>query len=341
MYDPSGLYVDPILTNFSTGYQPQNLYGWKIMPETPVSTQSGKYRVYDRSAWLIHNSRREPGTVANEVLGAKWSEDTFYTQEHSLQSPVLDEERQQLTSQGGLANDVFGGDLQIDPEADAVDLVMGSIMLEHEKKVADLARNTANYAAGNFVTLAGTQQWDSQAFVTPADPYSIVSNPVGDIMLGMRTIYSKTGRYPNTLAIPTLGVPFIENHPRLVTRFMNFTLTDPEAFRKLTGFEGQIILVDSVYNAADNVDATEVITTLWGKDVWLGIVDPVPGQRTKTFGKTFAQRYPDGSLRPSEKWREEPRKADLVRSNYKYDLKVVSNVAGYIIKTAFSAGAWS
>jgi hypothetical protein len=341
MYDPSGLYIDPILTNFSTGFKPQNLYAWEIMPETPVSTQSGRYRVYDRSSWLIHNSRREPGTVANEVVGAKWSEDTFFTTEHSLQSPVLDEERQQLTSQGGLANDVFGGDLQIDPEADAVDLVMGSILLELEKKVADLTRNTANYAAGNFVTLAGSQNWDDWTYVTAGAPNTVVSDPLKDIMTAMRTVYSKTGRYPNVMAIPTLGVPFIENHPKLVDRFKSFTLTDPDAFRKITGFEGKILLVDSVYNAADNVDATEVITTLWGKDVWLGVVDPQPGQRTKTFGKVFAQRYPDGTLRPSEKWREEPRKADIVRSNYKYDLKVVSNVAGYIIKTAFSSGAWT
>lgn len=341
MYDPSGLYVDPILTNFSVGYQPQNLYGWRIMPETPVGTQSGRYRVYDRSSWIIHNSRREPGTVANEIQGGKWSEDTFMTQEHSLQAPIHDEERQQLTSQGGLANDVFGGDLQIDPEEDAVDLVMGSILLEHEKKVADLARNTANYAAGNFVTLAGAQQFDDYTFVTAGDEYSIVSNPVNAIMTGMRTVYSKTGRWPNTLAIPTLGVPYIENHPRLVARFKNFALTAPDAFRTLTGFEGDIILVDSVYNAADNIDAAEVITSLWGKDIWLGIVDPTPGQRTKTFGKTFAQRYLDGTLRPTEKWREEPRKSDIVRSNYKYDLKVVSNVAGYVIKTAFSAGAWT
>jgi hypothetical protein len=341
MYDPSGLYVDPILTNFSVGYEEQDLHGWDFMPETPVTTQSGRYRVFDRSHWIIHNSRREPGTVANEVAGGKWSEDTFLTQEHSLQAPIHDEERQQLTSQGGLANDVFGGDLQIDPEADAVDLVMGSIMREHEKKVADLVRNTANYAAGNFVTLAGAQQFDDYTYVTAGIPDSIVSNPVAAIMAGMRVIYSKTGRWPNTLAIPTMGMSFIENHPRVVARFSNFALTNPDAFRLLTGFDGRIIPVDSAYNSADNIDAAEVITSLWGKDIWLGIVDPTPGQRTKTFGKTFAQVYPDGTLRPSEKWREEPRKSDIVRSNYKYDLKIVSNVAGYVIKTAFSAGAWT
>jgi len=340
LYDPSGLYVDPILTNLSTGYQDQSLYGLDIMPQTPVNTQSGKYRVYDRSSWVIFPSRREPGTVANEVAGGKWSEDVFSTQEHSLQAPVFDEERQQLTSQGGLANDAFGGDLQLDPEADAVELTMGSILREHEQKVSTLVRNTASYPAGNFVTLAGSQQWDDYTMVTAGIPSTIVSNPVNDIMVAMRKIYSLTGRWPNTLAIPTMGVGFIENHPRLVDRFKNFTLTQPDAFQRLTGFDGRILLVDSVYNAADNIDATESITSFWGKDVWIGIVDPTPGQKTKTFGKTFVQLYPDGTARPVEKWREEPRKSDLVRSNWKYDLKVVSNVAGYIIKTAFSAGAF-
>src|SRR5689334_850363 len=135
MYDPSGLYFDPILTNMSVGWVEQNLYGYLFFPETPVRTQSGRYRVYDRSDWIIFKSRREPGTVANEVEGRKWSEDTFNTQEHSLQSAIKDEERQALQSMGGIAQAVYGGDLQIDPEADAVTLITRSIQLEHEQKV--------------------------------------------------------------------------------------------------------------------------------------------------------------------------------------------------------------
>lgn len=340
MYDPGTLYFDPILTNFSVGYQAQDLFAWEFFPETPVRTQSGRYRVYDRSNWMIHESRREPGAVANEIVGAKWSEDVFSTQEHSLQAPVLDEERQQLTSLGGIANPTFGGDLQIDPERDATESVVRDILLGLEKKVSDLVRNTATYPVGNTVTLAGAQQWDNYTFVTAGDPYSIVSDPVGAIRAAMIKIWTLTGRYPNVLSIPSMGVPIIENHPRIVERFKNFSLTEPDAFRRLTGFDGKIITPTSKYNAANNIDATESIVDLWGKDVWIGIVDPTPGQRTKTFGKTFAQIYPDGSVRPTDRWREEPRKADIVRSSYKYDQKVVSSTAGYLIKTAFSAGAF-
>jgi hypothetical protein len=340
MYDPGLLYVDPILTNLSVGFQDETLYGVEIMPITPVNTQSGKYNVFDRSDWIIHESRRQPGTVANEVLGRRWSTDNFETVEHSLQSPIFDEERQQLQSQGGLANPAFGGAIQIDPEADATKLVTRSLLLAHEGKVSALVRNTANYPAGNFVTLSGTSQFDNITYGTAGIPTTVVSDPVTQIMTGMRVIRTLTGRWPNTLAIPSYGIPYIENHPRIVDRFKNFSLSIPEAFQLLTGFQGRIIQTDSLYNAANNIDATQAITYFWGKDIWLGIVDPTPTLMQLTFGKTFSQIYPDGSIRPTDRWREENRKADIVRTSFKYDLKIVSSIAGYLIQNAFSPTAW-
>lgn len=340
MYDPGSLYSDPILTNFSVGYQPQELFGTRLMPETPVGTQSGRYRVYDRSHWLIYPSRREPGTSANEIRGRKWSEDTFKTKEHSLKAAVLDEEDQQLQSLGGLANAVFGGDLAIDPHEDAAEDVLNSLLLEHELKTSVLLRNTATYPVANTVTLSGSQQWNDHTFVTAGDPNSVVSNPIGVIRTAMMAVYNATKRYPNVLAMPKNGGWYIEHHPRIVDRFKNFTLLQPDAFRLLTGFDGQIILYDSIYNAADNIDAAESLTDFWGKDVWLGLVDPTPGQRTQTFGKTFMQTYPDGTTRPTDRWRDEDRKADLVRVSVKYDLKVVNSSAGYLIKNAFATSAF-
>jgi hypothetical protein len=335
MYDPGTLYVDPILTNFSVGFKDQALYGDRIFPPTPVMTQSGRYRVFDRSNWLVFESGREPGTVANEILGAKWSEDTFYTRERSLQVPIYDEERQQLTSQGGYANPVFGGPMQINPELDATNLATRSLMLDHELKVSTLVRDPSQYGTNNKTVLSGASQWDNYTGGTTS-----TSNPVNDILVGMRAIYAATYRYPNTLVIPALGMSYIENHPRVVDRFKTFSLTMANAFQLLTGFEGQILTVDSVYNTANNIDAANVISSFWGKDVWLGIVDPNPGLQQMTFGKTFNQIYPDGSIRPTDRWREEPRKADIVRVSTKYDLKIVTPGAGYLIQTAFSATAF-
>lgn len=339
MYDPGKLYVDPILTGFSVGYEDQQLYGERLYPITPVNTQSGRYRVYDRSNWIAFPSRREPGTVANEVRGGKWAEDNFLTKEHSLQASVADEETQELHSQGGLADVVFGGGLQLDPHQDATELVTRSILLEHEVKVAASLRDTANYAAGHTQTLAGASKWSDQTYVTPGIPESVVSNPVADIRAACFKIYIDTGRWPNTMVVPIDSLGIIESHPRVVDRFKSFALTNEDAWKALINVPSpaNIFIVDSMINTANNIDAAENIVSLWGQDVWIGIVDTTPGQKTKTFGKTFAQVYPDGSIRPTDRWREEDRKSDLVRTSMKYDIKVISNTAGFLIKNAVVA----
>lgn len=339
MYDPSGLYVDPILTELSIGFpSTQQFYGLNLAPETPVRTQSGRYRVYDRSHWLVYRSRREPGTVANTIGGRKWSEDAFKTQEHSLQADVYWEEDQELHSLGGLANATFGGDLSINPHADANEDVVGALRLEHEVKVSTMIRDVANYPSNHKVTLtsAAHTQWSDYTGGT-----SSTSDPVSNMRIASQRIYLDTLRWPNTLVIPFDAVGVIENHPRVVDRFKNFSLSIPGAWQTLLSLPEQaplnIIVADSRYNSANNVDVAENIVSLWGQDVWLGIVDQTPGQRTKTFAKTFAEIYQTGGTRPSERWTEVNRKTDVVRSNWKYDVKIVSSVAGYLFKTAVAA----
>lgn len=333
MYDPGTLYSDPILTNFSVGYKNPILVGRRLMPEVGVDTQSGRYRVFDRSRRVIFPSRREPGTVANEVRGGRWSEDTFKTVEHSLQAAVADEENQQLQSQGGLANATFGGALQIDPHEDATNLVTDALLLEHELAVATLLRNTATYPVGNTVTLAAADQWDNYAGAT--------SNPIDIVRAAINKITALIGTPPNKLAMGALGATWLENHPDTVARFSNFNLTDPEAFQQLTGFQGEVILIgDDKYNTNDLEESTEVLAEIWGKDVIILYNQDDVGLLDLSFGKTFAQRYPDGTLRPTDRWREEGRKSDLVRTSFKWDLKVTASSAGYLIKNAFSATAW-
>jgi len=334
MYDPGTLYVDPILSDFSVGYRPPGFVGLSLMPEVAVDTQSGRYRVFDRSNRVRFFSRREPGTVANEVRGGRWSEDTFKTVEHSLQAAVADEERQQLTSQGGLANSQNGGALAINPEQDAVSLIVDSLSLEHEIATAALLRNTATYPVGNTVTLAAADQWDNYAGAT--------SNPIDIMRAAINKVTVATGGIPpNRLAMGSMGTTWLENHPDLVARFTNFALTQPGAFQALTGFEGEFVFIgDDNYNDNDIQESTESLVSAWGKDVWLGYVNPNLDQNDRSFGKTFAQRYPDGSTRPTDRWREEPRKSDLVRTSWKWDLKVTMASAGYLIKDAFSSTAW-
>jgi hypothetical protein len=332
-YDPGTLYVDPWLTDFSVGYGSPTLIGLRLMPLAPVNTQSAKYRVFDKSGRVRFPSRREPGAVANEVRGRRWSEDSFKTREHSLQAAVADEEYQQLGSQGGLANSANGGAIQFNPGEDAATQTLDSLLLEHEIATAALLRNTATYPVGNTVTLVTADQWDNYAGAT--------SNPIDIVRAAVNKITVLTGQAPNRMAMGSPGQGWLENHPDMVARFTNFALTDDGAFRALTGYDGEMILIgDDYYNDDDIQESTTNLVSVWGKDVWLGYVNDSLGQNDLSFGKTFAQTYPDGTTRPVDRWREEGRKSDLVRTSWKWDLKVTFSSAGYLIKDAFGSSAW-
>lgn len=336
MYDPNGLYVDPILTNFAVGYQDQQLFANLIAPITTVNTQSGRYRVFDRSDWMIFRSRREPGTVANEIRGRKWSEDEFKAQEHSLQAPIYDEENQQLQSQGGLANSTFGGALSIDPERDATALVARSLLLERELEVANVVRDTSNYPVSHTTTLVGAQQFSDYTGGTAS-----TSNPISVLRGIVQRIHLDTGLWPTDMLIPFDAVGVIEEHPRVVDRFKSWTLTIGENWKRLLAIpEGEnfkVSVVDSMYNAADNIDDAEDIQSFWGQDIWIGIIDDRNDINVQTFAKTFAQVYPGGSYQPTERWYDIDTKTTKVRESIKYDVKVVSGLAAYLIKDAVAA----
>jgi len=340
MYDPGDLQVfDPILSGFSVGFKPQNLYGERLLPITRVNTRNGRYRVFDRSNWMrAAFAHRAPGTVANEISGRKWSEDTFLVKEYSLQSPVYDEEEEELNSPGGVGQTNLGGALDIDPHRDATELVTRALLLEHESQVATLIRNASNYTGGNTVTLSGASKWSDYT-----GGVSSTSDPVANLRTAAQTIYKATGQWPNTLVIPFDAVGVIENHPRVVARYTYTSVFNADAWRAILGLpEGvaqamNVFVVDSKENTADNIDATESIASFWGQDVWMGIVDNSDGMNIQTFGKTFARPYPNGDIRPTDRWREEGRKTDVVRVSYRFDLKIVNNLAGYLIKTAVAA----
>src|SRR5678816_37672 len=313
--------VDPLLSDFSTGWTAKDLVGERVAPITNTPTLAGRYMVFDRSDWLIFPDLRAMGTVANEIQGAKWSTDTYSVREHSLQVPVFDEERETLGAAG-----TFPVDFSLNQQA--TELATRSVMLGHEKAVADAYRLAANYPVGNTSTLVLADQWDNYG--------SASSDPVADVEAALRQIYVSSGRAANTIVMPWLVWGYLRNHPKIVDRFKSFRLTAEEAFAELTGFSGTLIIAESQYNTADNIDATESISDFWGKDVWIGVVDPQTGQRTKTFGKTFVYPYSDTVVRPVDTWREEPRKADLFRVSFRYDIKIVSNVAGYLYKSVIA-----
>jgi hypothetical protein len=322
VYDPQlggNTHLDVILSNISVAFPNNGLVGNMLYPMVNVRRQSDKYYVFGREAWGVEpgGDFRAPGSVANEIPGLAVSTDTYFAKEHSLQIPVTDEERENVDN--GLA-----------PDRDGTELVTSKILLAREIAMQTQATTAANYATGYSVTNAGGTQWSDY----------VNSDPIGQIKTARRKIHSGLFFEPNVGIFPYQVMSVLEDHPDFIERikYSERGIITSEIMAALFGI-GQIIVPGVGYNSA-NPGQTAALGYLWGKDVVLAYVPPRAGLRIPAFGYEFNWGYQGSRPMVTERWREEPRKSDLIRVSRRYDLKMVAldgtgkEIAGYVIKAA-------
>lgn len=317
VYSPSGsgdVHVDQVLTQISIGWPNNGLVGERLFPAVTVRKQSDKYYTFGREGWLPEDDVRAPGAVAREVLGATVSTDTYFCVEHSLQIPVTDEERK-------------NADSPLSPDRDGTEIITSKLMLGRERVIQTMVTTTANYASGNTVTLSGTDQWDDYAN----------SDPIGDLRLGKRTVHSKIFLEPNTLLIPYTTMSILEDHPDFLERikYSERAIFSPELLAAILGF-GSVIVPGAGINTAP-LGQAESLAYLWGNDVVMAYVPSRPGLKIPAFGYEFVL---EGQV--VDRWRENPRKSDIIRVSRCYDHKFTGVdasdkvISGYLILNATS-----
>jgi hypothetical protein len=330
VYNPSGsggVHVDEVLTNMSIAFpNDMSLAADALFPALPVTKQSNKYNIFGRESWLPEADLRAPGTEANEIPGIALSSDTYYAQEHSLQVPVTDEERENSD-----------GDLQ--PEADGTRLVTEKIMIGRERYFMTLATTAANYATG----------MTSQGNTTPAAPganflqfdtgtTNPAFDPVAVLRFGMLQIHNKIFRDPNVAVIPYRVMWTMLNNAGLIERikYSQTGILNRELVGTLLGIENMTVVVPGLGFQASS---TSGVGYLWDNDIILAYVPPNPGKRVPAYGYEFVWGY-NGRPQVIDRWREEKRKSDLIRCSRRYDGKMTSldtngkQIAGFLFLDA-------
>lgn len=317
VYSPSGsgdVHVDQVLTQISIGYPNEGLVGESLFPSVPVKKQSDKYYVFGREGWLPEDDVRAPGAVAREVLGAQVSTGTYFAVEHSLQIPVTDEERK-------------NADNPLSPDRDGTEIVTSKVMLGRERAIQTLSHTAGNYASGHTTTLSGTSQWNDYTN----------SDPIGVLRVGKRTIHSKIFREPNTLVMPYAVMSTLEDHPDFLERikYSERAIFSPELLGAILGFR-KIVVPGVGINTAP-LGQAESLAYLWGNDVVMAYVPDRPGLKIPAYGYEFTW---EGQT--VDRWRENPRKSDIIRVSRAYDHKMTAldslgkQIAGYLIIDAIA-----
>lgn len=333
VYQPTGtgnIHFDAVLTQISLGWGNNGLVGSRLFPTVPVRKQSDKYYIFGREAWVPEVSDyRAPGTEAHEIPGFTISMDTYYAQEHALEIAVTDEERE-------------NADTQFSPDRDGTELVTSKIQLGREIAMKTMVTTIGNYATGMSTALTGGAQWNDY----------VNSNPILDIRMGVRAIHARLFMEPNTSLVPYLVMSTLEDHPDIIERikYSERAILTPEIIGAVLGLDNVIVPGVGVGAGSPGGPGTSVTTSyLWGKDVLLAWVPPRPGLKIPAFAYEYVWGYNGTLAQAVDRWREEKRKADLVRVGRRYDLKMVGvgidpNVAGdfgksvaaYLIKNAIA-----
>lgn len=302
--------VDPILSTLAAGYSNDEFVGDKLLPFVGVDKEGAKIPMFGKEAFIVYNTERALRAKSNRIVPEDIGSVSVTLDEHDLEYPI--DYREDAEAAYPL-------------QAHATWRVTEGIRLRHEKMVADLVQNAANYAAGNKVALSGTDRFD--------DPGS---DPEGVVDTAKAAVRASVVKEPNTLVIGYAVWRALKRHAKLKAILSDSRprLVQLADLREI--FEVQNIYVGkAVYQTDAGVQAD-----LWGKTMVFAYVPPgAPAQAgdapvRSAYEPSFGYTLRKGS--PVVDTRTEDGKLEIVRNTDIFKPYILGAGAGYLVTNAVS-----
>ncbi len=313
----SDLHVDAVLSQFSIQYrQDQNLYiADAASPRVPVTKESDKYIIYTKKdRFTLPASKRADGTPANKITWNKDTEGTYICEEFALRDVVTDRAKN-------------NADKPIDVQLDTQQFLQDLIMLDREKRVADLLFSATTFS-GYTANLALADRWDNYE--------SSSSDPFADIETMRSSVISNSMKFPNVLILGYQVYEKICNHPLVLDRVKGGATTNIPALlseaelAKL--FKVDRVLVGRAIVNANNVGQTASYGYVWGKYALMAYINPAPLQ-VKNVTCSLSPMARDFR---TKRWRDEEVEGEWIETGEIIDEIVPAAAAGYLFGTVVS-----
>jgi len=178
--------IQPDLTAVAIGYRNKTLISDGVLPRIPVSKQEFKYLKHDMSEGFTIPDTKVGRKSAPNQISFSATEVTESTRDYGLEDPIPQA-------------DINNAPHNYDPIARSTEGLTDLILLDREKRVADLVQNYDNYATSSKVTLSGTDQFSD--FVN-SDPIEVIMNALdsmimrGNIAVMGQEVFSMLCRHP-------------------------------------------------------------------------------------------------------------------------------------------------
>jgi hypothetical protein len=255
--------VDPEYTGLAISYRNGLMIADRVLPRVLVGQEDFYYQLMTKS---------ERFTIPDTAIGRKGVANQVEFSGTRTQSYTLDRGLGYTVPQKDIDNAPVG----YDPVAYHVELTTELIVLDREKRVADLIFDADTYPAANKVQLSGNHQWDEYAQTD--------SDPIEDIMTGLESCMIR----PNLMAIGRAPWSKLARHPEIVKAVNGNSGDSGIARRQQVAelFELEEILVGEGWYNSSQEGQTASYSRLWGNHCALLYVPMNPKPEQMTFGFT-------------------------------------------------------
>ncbi len=303
MPEPQQVHIDAALTNVSLAYRHPDFIAELIAPQVPVRKQSDRYYVYDidREGMRSIDDLRSPGTMASEV-DYTLSTDSYYCSDHALVSAVTDEERE-------------NADPALQPHIDRTEFLTERVLLNQEVATAAALQESADITSRSLDT---DSTWSNPD-----------SDPLTDMQEARVQVFNQAQRRANLVILPFQIYEAVRIHPAIIDmiKYSGNGLATPQILAQIFDVDRVVVPRAFVNDAAPG--QPPAVSPVWGNNVYVAHVAPRAGLKQLSLAHTFVWSGTPGSENGTvvERWRDHSRKADMVRVQKYYDVKLVAPAA--------------
>lgn len=316
------VHVSAPLTQLSIGYHPMGMIAEQIFPVIRVNHENDLYYVWDQAqAFRLergdgYDDMRADGSEARtESYGATLK--SYQAYEFARRTTVTDRER---------AN----ADSVLQLETSKIRRTQDKILLNQELRIGKILTTTANYDSTNFVTLAGTSQWNNASFASQnTATQSVIKKNIDDGKEGIRS--ATGGLEANTIVVPAAVARVMARDVGIVEQ-VKYTHPDllVGGYLPQTLWGMKVLMPTAIYSTSVEGEVP-TYTDVWGKNVILAYVNPNPGVDSITAGSIFRAR--DWQVKT---WRDEAIDTTFYQASLVQTEVLVAKQAAYLIQNAIA-----
>jgi hypothetical protein len=302
--------------------QPQ-LIADELAPVSPVDMESGKYSIFGKDNLYTVDNTYAHGAIPN-AISSRESEDTFNTELRVLRHSLLDRDVDPNRPNGNTR------------KRRVTTKVTLATQIAREQRIATLFTTTGNYPGGNVLAKAGGAEWDNTGVINTVQPITDIESRI--------TLVTNATNMPRSAVDIAMSSAVFDKAIRYNTaireyyKYTQAGVTTPDILAGLMGVRRFLIGTgmfagSGVENNNNDISTGITTTSLWGENVWVGIVDTTDLE-LMGFARQFAYRNLTGGqdiqIR-QYRMADEGQRGDWVEAAEQRDAKITASFAGALI----------